>query len=121
MRHRRVTAGAPAKITLTADRTTIDADGYDLSYITIDCYDSNNNFMPTAMNQLYFSIEGAGELVGVDNGNAAGSESLKGNTMKLFNGKALAIVRSLRGVKGEVILTVSGDGIEGDSITIRTK
>ena len=121
MRHRRVTAGAPAKITLTADRTTIDADGYDLSYITIDCYDSNNNFMPTAMNQLYFSIEGAGELMGVDNGNAAGSESLKGNTMKLFNGKALAIVRSLRGVKGEVILTVSGDGIEGDSITIRTK
>jgi beta-galactosidase len=121
MRHRRVTAGAPAKITLTADRTTIDADGYDLSYITIDCYDSNNNFMPTAMNQLYFSVEGAGELVGVDNGNAAGSESLKGNTMKLFNGKALAIVRSLRGVKGEVILTVSGDGIEGDSITIRTK
>ncbi|MBO7186339.1 MAG: DUF4982 domain-containing protein [Alistipes sp.] len=121
IRHRRVTAGAPAKITLTADRTTIDADGYDLSYITIDCYDSNNNFMPTAMNQLYFSIEGAGELVGVDNGNAAGSESLKGNTMKLFNGKALAIVRSLRGVKGEVILTVSGDGIEGDSITIRTK
>lgn len=121
MRHRRVTAGAPAKITLTADRTTIDADGYDLSYITIDCYDSNNNFMPTAMNQLYFSIEGAGELVGVDNGNAAGSESLKGNTMKLFNGKALAIVRSLRGVKGEVMLTVSGDGIEGDSITIRTK
>lgn len=121
MRHRRVTAGAPAKITLTADRTMIDANGYDLSYITIDCYDSNNNFMPTAMNQLYFSIEGAGELVGVDNGNAAGSESLKGNTMKLFNGKALAIVRSLCGVKGEVILTVSGDGIEGDSITIRTK
>ena len=59
--------------------------------------------------------------MGVDNGNAAGSESLKGNTMKLFNGKALAIVRSLRGVKGEVILTVSGDSIEGDSMPIRTK
>ncbi len=121
MRHKRVTAGAPAKITLTADRTTIDADGYDLSYITIDCYDSNNNFMPTAMNQLYFSVEGAGELVGVDNGNAAGGESLKGNTMKLFNGKALAIVRSLRGTKGDIRLTVTGDGIEGGSITIQTK
>lgn len=121
MRHKRVTSGDPAKITLTADRSTIDADGYDLSYITIDCYDNNDNFVPTAMNQLYFNIEGAGELVGVDNGNAAGSESLKGNKMKLFNGKALAIVRSLRGIKGDIKLTVTGDGLEGAEIIIRTK
>jgi beta-galactosidase len=121
MRHKRVTSGDPAKITLTADRRTIDADGYDLSYITIDCYDNNDNFVPTAMNQLYFNIEGAGELVGVDNGNAAGSESLKGNKMRLFNGKALAIVRSLRGIKGDIKLTVTGDGLEGAEIIIRTK
>lgn len=121
MRHTRVTAGEPALLTLTADRTTIEADGYDLSYVTIDCTDADGNFMPTAMNQLYLSVEGAGELVGVDNGNAAGGESLKGNHIKLFNGKALAIIRSLRGVRGAITLTVTGDSLESNSITIHSR
>lgn len=121
MRHTRHTSGEPATITLTADRELIEADGYDLSYITIDCYDNEGRFVPTAMNQLYFEVTGAGELIGVDNGNAAGSESLKGDKMKLFNGKALAIIRSLRNKKGEIILHVKGDGVADASITIRSK
>lgn len=121
MRHTRKTAGEPASLTLTADRDVIAADGYDLSYITIDCVDSEGNFMPTAMNQLYFEVTGAGELVGVDNGNAAGSESLKGDKMKLFNGKALAIVRSLRNKGGNITLTVKGEGLGEHSITIKSR
>ena len=121
LRHTRYTAGEPSKLTLTADRSEIEADGYDLSYITIDCTDEEGRFMPLAMNQLYFKVEGAGELVGVDNGNAAGSESLKGDKMKLFHGKALAIVRSLRNQPGEITLTVTGDGVEGGQIVIRSK
>ena len=121
MRHTRKTAGEPASLTLTADRDVIAADGYDLSYITIDCVDSEGNFMPTAMNQLYFEVTGAGELVGVDNGNAAGSESLKGDKMKLFNGKALAIVRSLHNKGGNITLTVKGEGLGEHSITIKSR
>ena len=121
MRHTRKTAGEPASLTLTADRDVIAADGYDLSYITIDCVDSEGNFMPTAMNQLYFEVTGAGELVGVDNGNAAGSESLKGDKMKLFNGKALAIVRSLCNKGGNITLTVKGEGLGEHSITIKSR
>lgn len=121
LRHTRYTAGEAAILSLSADREVINADGYDLSYITIDCLDSEGRFVPTAMNQLYFSVEGAGELVGVDNGNAAGSESLKGNKMKLFNGKALAIIRSLRGERGDITLHVRGEDVEDASIVIRSK
>ncbi len=121
MRHTRETASEPSRLSLTADRATIAADGYDLSYITIDCLDSEGRFVPTAMNQLYFSVEGAGELVGVDNGNAAGGESLKGSKMKLFNGKALAIVRSLRGERGQITLRVTGDGVADAEIVIKAR
>ena len=121
MRQSRRTADEPASVTLTADREVIAADGYDLSYITIDCVDKDGNFMPTAMNQLYFEVSGAGELIGVDNGNAAGMESLKGSKMKLFHGKALAIVRSLRGQSGKITLTVKGDGMQEQSITVRSR
>lgn len=121
MRHTRVTAGAPHSVVLTADRTSLKADGYDLSYVTIDCLDADGNFMPTAMNQLYFKVEGAGELIGVDNGNAAGTESLKGDKMKLFNGKALAIIRTLKDTRGTITLSVTGDDIEGATITLRAQ
>ena len=121
MRHTRKTAGEPAEIRLTADRDMLTADGYDLAYITIDCYDKDGTFVPTAMNQLYFDVEGAGELMGVDNGNAASVESLKGSKMKLFNGKALAIIRTLRDVQGDIRLRVRGDGVKDATIVLSSR
>ena len=120
-RHKIATAGEPDRVVLTADRTHLSADGYDLAYVTIDCVDGDGNFVPTAMNQLYFEVEGAGELAGVDNGNAAGMESLKGTSMQLFNGKALAIIRSLRGIKGDITLKVTGEGVQSAEITLSAK
>ena len=121
MRHTRKSAGEPSEIRLTADRDMLTADGYDLAYITIDCYDKDGTFVPTAMNQLYFDVEGAGELIGVDNGNAAGGESLKGSKMKLFNGKALAIIRTLRDVQGDIRLRVRGDGVKDATIVLSSR
>ena len=121
MRHTRKSAGDPAEIRLTADREILKADGYDLSFVTVDCYDKEGNFVPNAMNQLYFDVEGAGELFGVDNGNAAGSESLKGSTMKLFNGKALAVIRTLKDVSGDIRLKVRGDGVKDATIVLVSK
>lgn len=121
MRHTRRTAGEPYEIRLTADRKVLKADGYDLSYITVECYDKDGNAVPTAMNQLYFDVEGAGELMGVDNGNACGMESLKGSKMKLFNGKALAIIRTLRDVQGDIRLKVRGDGVKDATLVLASK
>jgi beta-galactosidase len=56
---------------------------------------------------LHFEVSGNGELFGVDNGNAADSLSLKGNDKALFNGKALAVIRSIKDTPGSVKLSVS--------------
>lgn len=121
MRHTRKTAGEAYEIRLTTDREMLSADGYDLAYVTVECFDKEGNPVPTAMNQLYFDVEGAGELMGVDNGNAVGTESLKGSTMKLFNGKALAIIRTLRDVQGDIRLTVRGDGVKDATLVLASK
>lgn len=121
MHHTRKTAGEAYEIRLTTDREMLSADGYDLAYVTVECFDKEGNPVPTAMNQLYFDVEGAGELMGVDNGNAAGTESLKGSTMKLFNGKALAIIRTLRDVQGDIRLTVRGDGVKDATLVLASK
>lgn len=105
----RETTGEPVALKLSADRSEIDADGYDLSFVTVEAVDSEGRAVPTAENMLSFSVKGAGELFGVDSGNAADTLCLKGNRKALFSGKALAVVRSLRGEKGTATLTVSSD------------
>ena len=106
-RDARYTTGPAVSLKLTADRDVISADGYDLSFVTVEALDKDGREVPVADDMLSFSVDGAGELFGVDNGNAADTLSLKGSRKALFSGKALAVVRSLRGEKGTATLTVS--------------
>ena len=119
-----VTAGGPAKLKASADRPVIASDGSDLSYITIDVTDSDNNFVPTASNKIQFHISGDGEIVGVDNGNPISRERYKDKngswSRSAFNGKALVIVRSTKKA-GSFTVTASSDGLEESSVTVTTE
>lgn len=116
----RRTADEPVALSLTADREEIAADGYDLSFVTVEAVDDCGVAHPTADAMLEFRVEGVGELVGVDNGNPADTLSLKGARKALFGGKALAIVRSKRGEKGDAVLTVSSE-FASQTVTIRCR
>ena len=116
----RCTTGEPASIRLTADRTKISADGYDLSYITVEALDANGLAVPDADVKLHFSVEGAGELFGIDNGKADDLSCLKGSDKAMFSGKALAVIRSIKGERGKATLTVTSD-LGTAKINITTK
>ena len=105
----RETTGEPVAVKLTPDRKKISADGYDLCYVTVELVDKDGKVVPTADAMLHFEVSGNGELFGIDNGNAADSLSLKGNDKAMFNGKALAVVRSIKGQPGNATLTVTSD------------
>ncbi|MGL5380456.1 glycoside hydrolase family 2 TIM barrel-domain containing protein, partial [Clostridium sp.] len=113
------TAKEAKKIELTPDRQVISADGYDLSFITVDILDENGTFMPTADNLLNFEVRGNGKIVGVDNGNAASVERYKDNKRKAYNGKALVIVQSTKDA-GSFTLTAKGQGLSSDKVTVYT-
>ena len=116
----RVTAGEPVSVRLTPDRRKISADGYDLCYVTAELVDKDGNVVHDADAMLHFEVSGKGELFGVDNGNAADSLSLKGNDKALFNGKALAVIRSIKDDPGRAKLTVTSEYGESElAITCR--
>ncbi len=114
------TAGTATQLVAKADRSSITADGEDLSFITVDVTDENGILVPDAMNQIQFEISGNARIVGVDNGNPVSHESMKGSTIKAFYGKCLVVVQA--GEKnGEVVLTANADGLKESKVKINLK
>jgi beta-galactosidase len=62
------TTGDATQIQLTPDRKTINADGEDVSIFTVSALDAQGRAVPVAQNKMNFSIEGAGTILGVGNG-----------------------------------------------------
>lgn len=118
------TTGKPKAIELSADRSSIHADGEDVSVITVTALDSKGRQVPVADNLIHFEAEGAGEIIGVGNGDPSSHEKdkyLNGNYQrKLFKGKCEVIVLSSR-KPGEITLKATANGLESDSILIKTK
>ena len=114
------TAGEPAQIRLTPDRATIAADGNDLSFVTVEILDSEGNLCPTAVNEVTFTVEGAGQNEGVDNGNPISLERFKADSRKAMAGKALLIVRN-NGKKGDINVKAVSPGLSDATVTLKAK
>ncbi|KAJ1323418.1 beta-galactosidase [Microdochium nivale] len=113
------TAGVPAGLAVSADRTGLSADGYDLSFVSVSVVDGRGDVVPTASSKLVFAIEGAaGEIVATDNGSPIDQTVFSSLTRNALNGKALAIVRTIAGVKGEIKVKVSGEGLAGGEVVL---
>lgn len=65
---------SPALVKLQADRPVIKADGRDIAVITVKATDKNKLSVPTAENEIGFSINGPGKIIGVGNGNQTSLE-----------------------------------------------
>lgn len=119
------TSGVTTKLDAVAEKTTIDADGYDLSYISVDVTDADGNIDPNASNQITFNLTGNGKIVGVDNGDSTETSKFRTEsdtkaTIKAFSGKALVIVQSTK-ESGSFTVTASSGSLQSDSVTVTTK
>ncbi|RDI69915.1 glycoside hydrolase family 2 TIM barrel-domain containing protein [Halopelagius longus] len=115
--HELETAGAPGRIELDADRETVTADGRDLVYVEATVTDGNGVRVPRADNEVRFSVSGAGEIAGVDNGNLDSDESWVGDTRSAYHGTCITVVRADR-EGGTVEIEAEADGIVDDSVTV---
>ena len=114
------TAGPPSKIEISADRKTINADGSDLSFITVKILDKDGNVVPNADNKVSFKIEGEATLAGVDNGDPVNHDSFKADWRNAFHGLALAIVQATQKA-GFVTVTATSNGLQTASLQIETR
>lgn len=113
------TTGVPSKIALKADRPRIRTNPSDVAHVTAEVQDAEGRVVPTAENELSFTIQEAGRILGVDNGRPDSHESYKGNKRKAFNGMALVILQSDRRA-GNMTLTASSPSLASAQVTIES-
>jgi len=115
------TAGAPVRVALAPDRARLRANGDDLSFVTVTVQDRAGALVPTAEPLIRFRLSGGdARIVGVDNGDQTSHTSFKANQVRLFNGKALVIIRA-RTRPGTVTLTAAGDGLTPSTVPIQLR
>ena len=104
------TAGEPAQIRLTPDRSKIKSNGTDLSFITVEILDKDGNLCPNADNLVQFEVSGKGFIAGVDNSSPISLERFKDNKRKAFYGKCLVVVQN-NGKSGKIELKAQSEGL----------
>jgi beta-galactosidase len=104
------TTGPATRITLQPDRSSLLADGQDLSFVTVTIADPGGSLVPRSKNRISFSLTGPAEIVAVDNGDVTSFEPFQAVEHSAFNGLCLVVIRS-RGESGPVILKASSQNL----------
>ena len=100
------TAGAPARLRLTADRQQPTADGQPLLFITIEVVDSEGRIVPEAQQLLEVKVTG-GSLLGLGNANPRDNDPYYDTKHSTWNGRALAVIKPAK--KGKTVVEVNGE------------
>ncbi len=115
------TAGAPAQLIATADRTAVHADGADLIFISVAVNDAKGVLAPRANPLVRFSVSGPADVIAVDNGDATSFEPFQATQHHAFNGRVLAIVRPRAGQPGEITIRAESEGLTPSTVTARSQ
>lgn len=115
------TTDEAAKLNLSANQNRIESDGSDLVYITVKVQDKNGLTVPRSHPLIQFEVDGPGEIVATDNGDATSFTPFQSHDRKAFNGMALVIVKAKKGAKGSFTVKAISNQLLSDTIKIETK
>jgi beta-galactosidase len=113
------TAGAPAGLRLTADRTRIRADRNDLSYVRIEVVDAKGTVVPAARQSIRARVSGPGELAALASADPVDLAGYRGPVRRPYRGVAQAIVRPT--AAGALGLVAEAEGLAPARLTITAR
>ena len=85
------TAGEPARLRLTPDRTTMTADGQSLTFITVEVVDKQGTPVPEAAISCEAIVKGAGTLLAFASADLKDTEPYTSPRVKTWKGRALLV------------------------------
>jgi len=111
------TTSVPSRLALSVDKERIRTSRSDVAHITVHVLDDAGRIVPTADNEVMFSLSGEGRIIGVDNGKPDSHELYKASQRKTFSGAALVVVQS-NGRPGSMQLSASAQSLGPAQIQI---
>ena len=113
------TAGEPARLRLTPDRTVMTADGQSLTFVTVEVLDKQGTPVPEAAIPCEATIKGAGTLLAFASADMKDTEPYTSPRVKTWKGRALLVVRSTQ-KKGSVSVSIKSP-LPTASLTLKSK
>jgi beta-galactosidase len=111
------TAGSPAALKLTSDVRQLTTSRDDLAHVLAEVVDEHGSIVPDAVITVSFDVGGAGQLLGVGNGNPHNIDSFQRPRRYTWHGQALAILRPAER-PGILSLTASASALRSASINL---
>jgi len=111
------TAGEAAALRLSVDRAEILSGIRDVAHVEVEVVDADGRVVPSADHLVRFTVEGAGRLLAVGNGNPTDHSSYQASERQAFHGLLLAMIQSTDQA-GRVRVTAESEGLEPASIAI---
>jgi beta-galactosidase len=110
------TAGKPAAVRLTPERTTFANDPGDVVYLDAEVVDDAGNVVPEAANRLTFAVTGPARIAGVDNGNGTDHDPFQADNRKAYQGRAIVILAA-KGT-GAITVKATAEGLTAGTATV---
>lgn len=111
------TAGPPAKILLSVDRTRL-ANNWDaVATVTALVVDKNGVIVPDANQMINFAINGSGVIAAVDSGDNNDHDPFQTTRRKAFQGRVFALVKANRDT-GKIVIKATSGSLKSNSVTI---
>lgn len=111
------TTGVANSLVLQPESETVSGDGTALCYITLLVVDKNKRMVPGSHPLVKFSIEGPGEIVATDNGDATSLVSFISKERLAYNGMAQVIIRAKKGATGVIKVMAASDSDLKEAVT----
>lgn len=115
-----VTASNPSMLQMSIDAAELAADGQSIAHVELQLTDADGNPVYPGEYPVRLSVEGPGEILGLENGNAQDLEPYSSRTRNTFRGKLLAYVRTTT-EPGRLIVTAESEGLEPAQAVITVK
>ncbi len=114
-----LTAGAPARLRLTPDRTLMTADGQSLTFVTVEVLDKQGTPVPEAAIPCEATVKGAGKLLAFASADLKDTEPYTSPRVKTWKGRALLVVRSTQ--KGGSVNVTIKSSLPTASLKLKSK
>ncbi len=117
-RHELRTAGAPAKLRLTAECASISPVWDDVAYVRSEVTDAAGVLVPNAAATVTFAVSGPGKIIVVDSADPTSIEPFQTTTRKAYGGTSVVILRATA-ASGTITITAQATGLEAGTTTIQ--